>query len=182
MVKKKRKPDDLTQRQSLAIPALLSSRSVEEAARKCGCSVKSLRTWLADPAFRKQFTAERRKIIDQTITNIINTGDLAVKTLEEACGSGNKMSDRIRAATELLAQKTHVAAMLNFQEQLEELKAEREAGRQATTQVTTPLSTPLAGTLDSPEVDVADGELKQDEVEKPDKAAKRDNGDMTLFN
>lgn len=54
-----------TRKQERAIAALLSARSVEEAAKSIGLSANTLLRWLAIPEFRTQYLEVRRKAVHQ---------------------------------------------------------------------------------------------------------------------
>ncbi len=55
-------------RQDAAIQALLMSPSITEAASQTGISERTLRRWLADPDFKRQYVAAKRELVFLAIT------------------------------------------------------------------------------------------------------------------
>jgi hypothetical protein len=68
--------------QEKALNALLESASVSEAAIKCGLNAKTLRRYLDDPEFQKEFRAARRVVFEQNIFKLQSLHNQAVDTLE----------------------------------------------------------------------------------------------------
>jgi transposase len=54
--------EKLTRLRELALAALMNSSTLEEAAQKAGISVSTLRRWLQNPDFRKDYEEEKRHI------------------------------------------------------------------------------------------------------------------------
>ncbi len=57
-------------KQEGAIAALLSSRTIEEAARACHVGYKTLLRWLEIPEFQKRYREARRKAVQQAIARL----------------------------------------------------------------------------------------------------------------
>jgi hypothetical protein len=68
--------------QENALNALLASVSITEAAQKCGLSEKTLRRYLDDADFQKEFRAARRIVFEQNIVRLQSLHAGAVDTLE----------------------------------------------------------------------------------------------------
>jgi outer membrane PBP1 activator LpoA protein len=66
-----------------AIKALLSSKSVEAAAKKIDVSAKTLSRWLRDEEFRKAYQAVKKDMLRAGIANLTRKVFDAVETLGE---------------------------------------------------------------------------------------------------
>jgi hypothetical protein len=71
----------LTRKQEEAIVALLSTRSVEEAALGCGTAARTLYRWLQDPNFDSGYRAARRKAFSQATARLQHGASAAATTL-----------------------------------------------------------------------------------------------------
>ncbi len=80
-----------------ALTALLESASITEAAQKCELSEKTLRRYLEDADFSKEFRAARRVIFEQNIVRLQSLHAGAVDTLERNLNCENP-SVEVRAA------------------------------------------------------------------------------------
>jgi hypothetical protein len=92
-----RKSPMKTANKDKALNALLESASVSEAAIKCGLNEKTLRRYLADAEFQKEFRAARRIVFEQNIIRLQSLHAGAVDTLERNLTCENP-SVEVRAA------------------------------------------------------------------------------------
>ena len=69
------------QRQDVAIAALLTEPTLEAAARRAGVSESSLLRWLRDPAFRAEYRAARRAVVEQAVSGLQHATSEAVAAL-----------------------------------------------------------------------------------------------------
>jgi DNA-binding transcriptional MerR regulator len=65
-----------------AIGALLESATIKDAAQKCGLNEKTLRRYLENAEFQKEFRAARRVIFEQNIVRLQSLHAGAVDALE----------------------------------------------------------------------------------------------------
>jgi hypothetical protein len=65
-----------------ALSALLESVSITDAAQKCGLSDKTLRRYLEDEEFQKEYRVARRLVFEQNIVRLQSLHAGAVDTLE----------------------------------------------------------------------------------------------------
>jgi hypothetical protein len=195
MPRKRRSPGDLSQRQYAAINALLTERSVEAAATKSGCCLRSLNVWMGDPDFLRRYRAEQGKITAGVVGRVVGAYSVAVETLIEICtDTKQKASDRIRAAAEIVYLNAHVNELNNLKERIDELAAVRGTiwGNNETPVTNPPASEPLAcdpatrtsepgQTIDGAAIDVATvpspSESAGSEAGSADDAGDRDAGD-----
>ncbi len=80
-----------------SLAALLESATITEAAKKCGLSEKTLRRYLEDAEFQKEFRAARRVIFEQNIVRLQSLHAGAVDALERNLNCENP-SVEVRAA------------------------------------------------------------------------------------
>jgi hypothetical protein len=77
-----RKSPIKTANKEKSLAALLESATITEAAKKCGLSEKTLRRYLEDAEFQKEFRAARRSIFEQNIARLQSLHAGAVDALE----------------------------------------------------------------------------------------------------
>jgi hypothetical protein len=65
-----------------ALSALLSSGSITDAATRCGLNEKTLRRYLSDTDFQREYKSERRVVFEQNIVRLQTLHDGAVDALE----------------------------------------------------------------------------------------------------
>jgi hypothetical protein len=82
-----------------AIVALLSTRSVEEAARTCNTPPRTLYRWLKDPEFDRAYRAARRRAFGQATARLQYGASAAASTLLKVMlDPGTPASTKVRAA------------------------------------------------------------------------------------
>jgi hypothetical protein len=109
--------------QENALNALLASASVTDAAQKCGLSEKTLRRYLADADFQKEFRAARRVVFEQNIVRLQSLHAGAVETLERNLNCGNP-SVEVRAAQIIIEGNRKDFETLDILKRLEILEKE----------------------------------------------------------
>jgi hypothetical protein len=88
-----------------AILALLSTRSIEEAARACNTPPRTLYRWLSEPEFDKAYRAARRKAFGQATARLQHGASAAATTLLKVMlDPATPASTRVRAAEGVLGQ------------------------------------------------------------------------------
>jgi hypothetical protein len=91
--------DKLTPKQEAAILALLTARSVEEAARAVGVPIRTLYRWLNDPHFDKSYRRSKRAVFGQAISRLQQGAAAAATTmLKLMVDAAVPASTRLRAA------------------------------------------------------------------------------------
>ncbi len=91
----------LRKEQEKAIPVLLVSRTLSDAADKCGIPEHTLRRWLKEPEFRDAYSDACARILDATIHQIQESLSAALTTLVKDLASTD-FEQRFRAACKLL--------------------------------------------------------------------------------
>jgi hypothetical protein len=104
----------LGRNQEEAIVALLSTRSIEDAARACDTPARTLYRWLNDPDFDKAYRAARRKPFGQSTVRLQYGASAAASTLLKVMlDPATPASTKVRAAECVLA---HAAKAIEIEE------------------------------------------------------------------
>lgn len=111
-----------SRKREAAIAALLSEPTLEAAAQKAGIAPRTLRYWLDDPGFLREFRDARRAVVEGALARLQQAAGEAVDTLRRnlTCGEAGP---EIRAALGILDQATKAIQLTDLVAQLEELRA-----------------------------------------------------------
>jgi hypothetical protein len=120
-----RKSPMKTANKEKSLAALLESATITEAAKKCGLSEKTLRRFLADAEFQKEFRAARRVIFEQNIVRLQSLHADAVDALERNLNCENP-SVEVRAAQIIIEGNRKDFETLDILERLETLENEHQ--------------------------------------------------------
>lgn len=90
-----------TRAQTLALAALLSSRTIAEAATAAGVNERTLRRWLTSKAFASAYRAAARTVAYEASTAVLAAQAEAVGVIRAALADPNP-TVRLRAAAQLL--------------------------------------------------------------------------------
>ena len=94
---------NLTSKQGRAIIALLSNRSVEEAAKACNTPVRTLFRWLKDDEFNAAYLLAKRSAFGQAIARLHYFSSAAVTTLGKVMlDPATPPATKVRAADSVL--------------------------------------------------------------------------------
>ncbi|MDQ3255393.1 MAG: transposase family protein [Acidobacteriota bacterium] len=116
----------LTRKAEQAIAALLEHPTIDEAAKACGVSKRSLWRWLQRPDFQKRYREAQRAVVDAAVTKLQAATVRAVETLERNLSCGNFFAENA-AAQAILAHAFKAIEMRELQEQIDEIKTLIEA-------------------------------------------------------
>jgi len=93
----------LGRKQEEAIAALLSQRSIEEAARTCGLGARTLIRWLKLPEFQAAYRDARRAAVSQSVARLQQATGAAVSTLLKVMvDPSTPPATKVRAADSVL--------------------------------------------------------------------------------
>jgi hypothetical protein len=123
--------DKLSRTQEKAIAALLSTRTIGEAAKVCGVNDATLWRWLQLPDFQAAYRAARRQVVERAITELQAATGEAVETLKRNLHCENPAVE-IRAAQIIIEQAIKGVELIDLQERVERLEnllAEQEKGK-----------------------------------------------------
>ncbi len=122
-----RKCPTKTANRETALNSLLASATITEAAKKCGLNEKTLRRYLADADFQKEYRAARRVVFEQNISRLQSLHTQAVDALERNLTCENP-SVEVRSAQIIIEGNRKDFETLDILERLE--KIENEHSRQ----------------------------------------------------
>jgi len=115
-------------KQEEAIAALLSHRSIEDAATAAGLSAKTLIRWLKDPEFNTAYRAARRAAFSQSIARLQQASSAAATTLLKIMLDVNAPpSTRVRAADSVLDHAKHAIELEDVEARVTGLEQAAEA-------------------------------------------------------
>jgi len=103
------------------IAALLESATITEAAAKCDLNERTLRRYLDDAEFQKEYKAARRAVFEQNIVRLQSLHAGAVDTLERNLNCENP-SVEVRAAQIVIEASRKDFETLDILERLETLE------------------------------------------------------------
>lgn len=110
-----------------AIAALLSQRTLEEAARAIGVGSKTLQRWLQEPEFQRAYRDARRHAVGQATARLQHASSAAVSVLLTVMLDGNApQSSRLRAASTVLEMSFRAVELDDIEARVAEL--ERRSG------------------------------------------------------
>jgi hypothetical protein len=114
-----------------AIAALLSHRTLEDAARAVGISPNALLRWQQDPEFDAAFRKARRAAYGQTTARLHQASSAAVSAvLKIMVDPGAPASTRLRAADIVLAHTAKAIEIEDVEARVSELERTAEASKQ----------------------------------------------------
>ena len=115
-------------KQEEAIVALLSQRSVEEAARTVNVVPRTLYRWLKLPEFNAAYREARRAAVSQSVARLQQATGAAVSTLLKVMVDPNTpASTKVRAADSVLDHSAKAIEIEDLEVRLTELERATEA-------------------------------------------------------
>ena len=120
--------EKLGRKQEDAIAALLSQRSIEDAARTCGVGGRTLIRWLKLPEFNAAYREARRAAVSQSVARLQQATGAAVSTLLKVMVDPNTpASTKVRAADSVLDHSAKAIEIEDLDVRLTELERATEA-------------------------------------------------------
>lgn len=117
----------LTVKQQKAIAALLSHRTMKDAAQSCGVNEVTLWRWLQEETFSAEYRKAQRAVVDNAIAKLQAATDKAVDTLVKNLDSSNDFASNM-AAGAILSQAFKAIEVRELKDEIEEIKRQL-AGR-----------------------------------------------------
>ncbi|MGA7410354.1 MAG: hypothetical protein WBW33_07700 [Bryobacteraceae bacterium] len=112
-----------TRKKEEAIAALMTQRTIEDAARTAGISTRALMRWLQKPEFQTAYRDARREAFSQTIARLQQASGAAVSTLLKIMVDPKAPpSTRVRAADTVLNHTKHAIEIEDIQARVEDLE------------------------------------------------------------
>jgi transposase-like protein len=117
----------LGHKKEAAIAALLSQRSVEDAARACDIPVRTLYRWMKEPEFDAAYRAARRHAYGQSISRLQQGSTAAATTLLKVMvDPATPASTRVRAAEAVLSHAEKAIEIEDIDARLRDLERAAE--------------------------------------------------------
>ena len=120
-----RKSPMKTANREKALTALLESATITDAAKSCGLNEKTLRRYLEDAEFQKEFRTARRLVFEQNINRLQSLHAGAVDTLERNLNCENP-SVEVRAAQIIIEGTRKDFETLDILTRLEKIEDEHQ--------------------------------------------------------
>jgi uncharacterized protein (UPF0147 family) len=116
--------ENLTPQDTAAIAALLTSRTIEQAADQAGIGERTLRRWLSErDDFRQELRRQQRAAMAVVTARLQRAAEAALSTLEDIMGDTNAPpASRVTAARTILELAQERIDVDDLAEQFEELK------------------------------------------------------------
>ena len=107
------------------IAALLSSSTVQQAARLCGISSRTAQRWLTQADFQKAYREAKSRLLEAATTRLRAEAGEAVNTLAEISGDLEAPpAARVTAASRILELAMHSHEVEQLEEQIKKLEVE----------------------------------------------------------
>jgi hypothetical protein len=112
------------------LAALLSCRSIDEAARASGLATNTVLRWMQEPEFAAALRAARRAAFDQAVTRLHQASGAAVSSVLKIMLDGNgPASTRFRAAAFVLDNTSRAIELEGLEARVAELEHAAEAAQ-----------------------------------------------------
>ncbi len=115
----------LTPKQLAALEHLIACPVIEEAARRAGCTSRSIRNWMAQPAFRSVYLELKRAVMNAAMQDTIGASqrlnNQSMGALVRNLHCGNPFAE-IRAASAAMSVAYKEIGALRLDERLAELE------------------------------------------------------------
>lgn len=118
----------MERKQEQVIAALLSCRTIAEAADQAGVGERSIYRYLNEPGFQEAFRAARRRVLSRTTARLQQAAEDAVATLTAMLHEGPAYS-RVSAARSILEWSFRAMEIEDVVARLEALEEETGGGR-----------------------------------------------------
>jgi hypothetical protein len=113
----------LVGKREAAVLALLTARSVEEAARVADVPVRTLHRWMKEPAFDAAYRQAKRDAYGQAIARLHQMSSAAVSTLGKVMvDPATPPATRVRAADSILNHTTKAIEIQDIEARVTELE------------------------------------------------------------
>ena len=109
-----------------AVLALLTERTIADAARRCGVGERTLRRWLSDNSFKAECDTARAALFESAMSRIQTLAGKAIDTLEELLCARKHPAVRLGAARTVVEVGLHQHEAATILSRLAEIEAAQE--------------------------------------------------------
>ena len=121
----------LSVKQTQAITALLDSRTVADAAQKCGTPTRTIYRWLLEPSFQAALRAAEESVIDEAVRRLLGMQQQALSALQVVLvARDTPPSARVAAARVVLDAMLKLRELRTVEERLTALESAIEGNGQ----------------------------------------------------
>ena len=121
----------LSVKQTQAITALLDSRTVADAAEKCGTPTRTIYRWLLDPSFQAALRTAEEGVIDEAVRRLLGMQQQALSALQVVLvARDTPPSARVAAARVVLDAMLKLRELRTVEERLTALESAIEGNGQ----------------------------------------------------
>ena len=113
---------EITPRQHKAILALLSTKSVSEAAQQAAVPERTLWRWLSDPLFRAYLAGAEADLLDAATRSLLQMQGNALETVQTIMQGSESDAVRLRAAQTVLDHLLKLRELRNVEQRLTALE------------------------------------------------------------
>ncbi len=122
--------DNLEAKHDAAITALLSTRTIRAAAKKCDLSEPTLYRLLQSEDFKTKYRAARRELVENTISQLQRDGEDAAIALRQIVKDKKApASVRVSAAKVILEQGLKAVELIDLEERIKRLEEITNGGK-----------------------------------------------------
>lgn len=116
--------DGLTAKEAKAVEALLTTPTIQKAAKAAGVSYSQLRRWLEQPVFAEAYRRARSVVFETTLASLQAVTGSAIEVLNSIMNDkANAASVRVNAAGKLLEAGFRSRDVMDTETRLAELEA-----------------------------------------------------------
>lgn len=110
-------------KQAKGIEALLTTDTIDQAAKNTGVTRNTMYRWLKEDFFLKELNQAKRQVVQHSILKLQKASQYAVKTLLEICRDKNATdSARVSAAREILNNTLKAIELEDIEERIKALE------------------------------------------------------------
>jgi hypothetical protein len=113
----------ITPKMLRVIAALLSGKTLEQAAQEVGCSYRTARRWKATPEFQRALRTAREKVLEEIADLFLAMGKRAAVVAYECMGDESPPTVRVRAMEHVTECIKEFTGLANMRAELDELWA-----------------------------------------------------------
>jgi len=118
-----------SRRKEAEVAALLSERTIEEAARKVKISTRTMKLWIQDVEFMAEFRKAASRVLDTTVGRLQGVSEKAIDVLAKSLESKSEPT-RLRCADSILAKTFKAAELLDLQGRVENIERQLKGEEQ----------------------------------------------------
>lgn len=115
----------LTRKQKIAIPLILSAKTLKEGLELAKVGKSTYYRWMEDPIFVEAFDKERRQVVDKAYLSLERAMGKSVEELVKLIDSQNE-SLRRRVCVDILTLHTHHVEVSELAKEIERIKQRLE--------------------------------------------------------